>query len=531
MDSISEKDNALAWTEVLASDELGETPRVVKHGSRQIAVFRSGSDIYACNNRCPHEGYPLAEGTLSDGCVLTCNWHNWKFDLSSGETLIGGDRLRRYPVREEGGKILVDLSAPPASDIIDAALHDLLDSFDDHEYDRMAREIARVMKAGGDPMVAVHAAVNATYDRFEYGTSHTIAVAADWLALYRQFAGDPSRQLTCITEIVAYLAWDTRRQKTFPYPRSVRPYDQDAFVAAIERENEEAAIAFVRGGLRDGLGFDDFYEGLARAALAHYQDFGHALIYVLKSREFVAGAGPETLEPVLLMLVRSLVYATREDLIPEFKSYAPALDAWTGGEGVPDSDVLRASGVAPVLHEISRFGGDHIGVYNALVDAAAWQMLHMDLGYSLATTGPVQDNVGWLDFTHALTFANAVRRVCSDFPALWPAGLLQIGCFLGRNGKYVDTTLDTTAWSVDDPLAYVREQRDGVVDHGQFEYIVAAHILKLSHAMAEEIEAQPDAVWTRTAAAALNRFLNSPLKRKHPLRTARQALEMVKREG
>ena len=302
-------------------------------------------------------------------------------------------------------------------------------------------------------------------------------------------------------------------------------------MAAIEHEDEEAAIAFVRGALRDGLGFDDLYEGLARAALAHYQDFGHSLIYVLKAREFVAAAGPETLEPVLLLLVRSLVYATREDLIPEFKAYAPALAGWSNDGSVPDTKILQAGGVAPAVNEIAKSGPDPLTVYNALFDAASWQMLHMDIGYSLATRGPVQDNVGWLSFTHTLTFANAVRRVCTDFPTLWPAGLLQIGCFLGRNGKYVDATQDGQQWHVDDPLAFVKEKRDGVIDHGQFEYIVAAHMLKLSHALAEEIEAQPNASWTSIAAAALNRFLNSPLKRKHPLRTARQALEMVKREG
>ncbi len=77
---------------------------VVKRGKKQIVLFASGPAVYACNNRCPHEGYPLSEGTLSagtrgQGCLLTCNWHNWKFDLESGETLVGGDNLRRYPVR------------------------------------------------------------------------------------------------------------------------------------------------------------------------------------------------------------------------------------------------------------------------------------------------------------------------------------------------------------------------------------------------------------------------------------------------
>jgi len=28
--------------------------------------------------------------------VLTCNWHNWKFDLASGETLVGRDPVRAY---------------------------------------------------------------------------------------------------------------------------------------------------------------------------------------------------------------------------------------------------------------------------------------------------------------------------------------------------------------------------------------------------------------------------------------------------
>ncbi len=50
---------------------------VVKHGRKQIAIFAAGAEVYACNNRCPHEGYPLSEGSLSQGCLLTCNWHNW----------------------------------------------------------------------------------------------------------------------------------------------------------------------------------------------------------------------------------------------------------------------------------------------------------------------------------------------------------------------------------------------------------------------------------------------------------------------
>ena len=48
--------------------------------TQHVALFAGdGDDVWACDNRCPHEGYPLVEGNLTDGCILTCNWHNWKF--------------------------------------------------------------------------------------------------------------------------------------------------------------------------------------------------------------------------------------------------------------------------------------------------------------------------------------------------------------------------------------------------------------------------------------------------------------------
>lgn len=525
-------DNESNWIDVLSANELMSSKRkVIRHGDKQIAIFLSGDNVYACNNRCPHEGYPLSEGTLSDGCVLTCNWHNWKFDLESGVTMVGGDRLRRYPAKIDAGRVFIDIFMPSTDIVVKAAVEDLLNSFDDHAYDQMAREIARIMKAGGDPLDSVRATIHHTYERFEYGMTHALAVSADWLHLYQTNEDDAAKQLTALTEVVAYHAWDTQRQKPSPFSQTSCNFNADEFVAAIENEDQALAVAHVRGAIASGLSFDDLYESLVRAAMAHYQDFGHSLIYVVKARTFVNIVGEDVLEPVLLLLVRSLVYASREDLIPEFKAYAPSLTSWKGEDNPPSLEVLKRGGVAPVLKEITKSGGNSMNCYAAMLEAASWQMLHMDLSYSLTTSGPVKDNVGWLNFTHALTFANAVHQVCRDFPDLWPAGLLQIGCFLGRNGKYVDREFYAGAWKVDDPLAFASEMRDGAFDHGQFEYIVAAHMLKLSQAIVEEISLSPQANWTATAAAALNRFLNSPLKRKHPLRTANQALQMVSREG
>ena len=51
--------------------------------------------------------------TLDGSCVLTCNWHNWKFRLEDGENLYGGDRLRTYPVEIRGDDIWIDLTEAP----------------------------------------------------------------------------------------------------------------------------------------------------------------------------------------------------------------------------------------------------------------------------------------------------------------------------------------------------------------------------------------------------------------------------------
>ncbi len=322
--------------------------RVVKVGGKQIALFHDNGQVHACNNRCPHEGYPLSEGTLTDGCILTCNWHNWKFDLEDGETLVGGDTLRRYPVRIDGDDILLDVTDPPLEEQAARALANLRGSFDRNDYQRMAREIARLQRAGADPLEAVRGAVAWTHDRLEFGTTHAHASAADWLAVRDGRARSDGERLVPLLEIVGHLAWDTLREPAFPYPLDIRKYDPEELVAAIEAEDEAAAIGLVRGALAEGRTAGELEGPLSRAALAHYQDFGHSLIYVLKTGELIARLGERAAEPLLLALVRSLVYARREDLIPEFRAYGPALARWDGGGTAPVSaDDLTGLSVSP----------------------------------------------------------------------------------------------------------------------------------------------------------------------------------------
>lgn len=526
------------WTKTISQSALQEKRKaVVRRGGRQIALFDTPDGIYACNNRCPHEGYPLREGTLDEGCTLTCNWHNWKFDLRDGSNLYGGDRLRTYPVELRNGDIWVDLSEAPVDARRAVIMKNLRDAFDDHSYDRIAREIARLRLLGADPTEAVAAAIAWSYDRFEYGWSHAYAGAADWLVLHDEQSGDHETQLVCLMEIVGHIAEDILRRGSYPFSEESRDYDEDAFVQAIDEENEGAALSLLRGALDTDMSFSGLERGFARAALAHYADFGHALIYVTKAGRLIERLGTSVAWPVLASLVRSLVYSRREDQIPEFRYYSIALKEWQRSKGgkaaaLPDAGVFHGLNVKQALKLAARHGAaEPEAFYRVLLAANADNMLAYDMTYQEQTDRSFRDNVGWLDFTHAITFANAVRQECEKFPELWPQGLLQMACFSGRNAPYTDPALDTAQWRVREPASFIDEMVATLYDHGQAEYIVSVHFVKTLLAARSEIRSGAAGEAAAPLAAALNRLINSPLKRKHTRRTARQAMKFVALDG
>jgi nitrite reductase/ring-hydroxylating ferredoxin subunit len=512
--------------------------KIFRTSGKQIALFRRGDMIYACNNRCPHEGYPLSEGDLDGDCVLTCNWHNWKFNLESGENLYGGDRLRVYPVETRGEEVWIDLAEQPLAARVAEIMLRLREAYDDNDYQRMARELARLVQLGADPLDAVRGSIRWSHDRMEFGWTHAYAATADWLALYAENDGDPERQLVCLLESVAHMADDALREERYPYSEVSSAYDEARFVDAIDREDEAAAVACMRGALEAQLPFADVERGLSRAALLHYNDFGHSIIYVTKAGRLIDSLGSDVAEPVLLSLTRSLIYTRREDRIPEFRRYSDTLDSWGRGGaegsdgGAPEMHAWRKLGINKSLDLTARFSGVPAGeLHGALLGAAAANMLAYDLEQQDKVDIPISDNIGWLDFTHGITFSSAVRMQCEKFPELWPAGLLQIACFIGRNAAFTVREPDLAAWQVDDADEFFAQTVTALHDHNCDEFIVSAHLLKTVLAARAEIRAGAPAEVRDHLAAAINRFLNSPLKRKQARRTAHQALKFVALDG
>lgn len=509
--------------------------KVFKEGSKQVLLIAMDDQVFAIDNRCPHEGYPLSEGTTSSGdskeCLLTCNWHNWKFDLKSGKCLIGGDNVRTYPVEDRGDSYVVDLSDPTPEQVQEMILEGFEVAFKKRQYGRISREVSRLHFNGLDPLVAVKKAILWSHDKFEFGMSHAYAAMADWLALYHT-SSELEDKMICLTETIDHISDDSLRHDTYAYNKTQVPFSEEALLKAIEEEDLEKAESLVFSKIQESNSLKSLEEVLLTAALEHYNDFGHSLIYVEKAIEACGYLKDPEIDMALgLCLVRSLCYTTREDLIPEFKNYGYTVAKLKKLECAEKTKIPKELPKVTVnkslewlIENYPKYGREDL--YDEVLNKNALNFLKYDLKFQSATDNPVTKNVGWLSFTHAITFSNAVRRACEKYPHLFPAGIAQMICFYGRNTAFTDPEIQFEDWKIEDEGAFKESVLATVFDHGLRGPILSAHIIKTGFAIFEEAQSCSEET-KKHLFASLNRFLNSPLKQKHVRRIVSQGIKLV----
>ncbi|WP_329474831.1 thiamine pyrophosphate-binding protein [Kribbella sp. NBC_01484] len=90
----------------------GRVRSVVVDG-RSIALARCGVRLGALENKCPHQGGPLGEGSIEKG-LLRCPWHGYDYDPITGQPPEGfSDSVPSYPVDERADGVYVQLPDPP----------------------------------------------------------------------------------------------------------------------------------------------------------------------------------------------------------------------------------------------------------------------------------------------------------------------------------------------------------------------------------------------------------------------------------
>jgi thiamine pyrophosphate-dependent acetolactate synthase large subunit-like protein/nitrite reductase/ring-hydroxylating ferredoxin subunit len=80
---------------------------------RPVALSRCGGALGALENRCPHQGGPLGEGSIENGW-LRCPWHGYDYDPTTGLPPEGfTDAPPAYRVEERSDGAYVELPALP----------------------------------------------------------------------------------------------------------------------------------------------------------------------------------------------------------------------------------------------------------------------------------------------------------------------------------------------------------------------------------------------------------------------------------
>ena len=92
---------------IAASDLPPGQGTEVTVGGERVALFNVEGRYHAVSNRCPHRGGPLGQGFV-DGPEVSCPWHNWTFDVTTGTNTTNADmRVPCHEVKVEDGQVYV----------------------------------------------------------------------------------------------------------------------------------------------------------------------------------------------------------------------------------------------------------------------------------------------------------------------------------------------------------------------------------------------------------------------------------------
>jgi len=566
------------WVRAAALDDIHEGgAKSFAYLDKRIALFRTSGGVFASDNRCPHQGYALVRGDVQDG-VLTCAWHNWKFELGTGRCRHGGENIRTYPVQIRAGQVFVDITDPPAEVIRPDLFRSLTAAMDDLDVGRVARDAMRLQRIGTPLADVVREGVRYAAPRAENGWDHSLATLADCLRM-SQFFSESLRALPVIQGLSVAAEDQVRR----PARQRSEPIDPagtygsiggalSAYPLLVEAERADEAEALLRGLIAAGVSPPALRHMLLTAVTDHFLAYGHSMIFVQKAFEMLEQIGWQEADTVLSPLVPEMVLGTRYDKLPYMRKF---LQAWQGAgadlESLPrrggtgrfdqagyrraltDGSPQEAAGA---LVQALADGSPVTAVIDATSRAAAERLARFDIELDLDDT----NEWGWLDVTHTLTYLNALRWAWSADPSPQVLrGLFHAAWFVQWTGQFDERNTGTgdgrprphpTQDAAQIHRAIVHHDPDAAVslvsgytgpraelersliqaaaeDHSTAP-IMVAHVVKTARAAVEESRALGDGPRSAEPVAAAARFLASPKRERFVFQSALAAITTLR---
>ncbi len=482
--------------------EIGSM-KMVRVDNHRLCLVRTSEGVFALAHACPHEGYGMTQGSL-DGNLVTCAWHNWKFRVDDGTCVVGEEDIATHPVTiDDVGNVLVALREPDVEMVRPRLLASLRRGIEHDYIGQVSRDVVRLLQADANPGELVWEAVQHGAPRADFGWGHSIASATDCLAMVDLYDGD--QRALPIVQAIAGIAETERDRPINPLPDPVRQLPSDApaqFRHAVERERLHEAQALVRAAIHNGSTATDLQPWFTSVASDHLLSYGHGAIYCQKAFELLELIGWDRADAVLPYLVPTIVYGTREDLLPYTRPFMrsladadlAALATLPADDGWHDDGTLLATllgrdrtSIVPAVAMAMATGAGVEGVLDVVVQTVGERMMR----YDTAGERDLLDDFGWLDITHGLTYAHAARWHHRLSPGIDTVRLAMFTAFLaqwtGRHEWHTKVGDRGSGRSFSGSVIEAGEalQREALLDNAS-SFIVYAHGIKTSRAAACE---------------------------------------------
>lgn len=303
--------------------ELKSAGRLLtKVGTLPVVVFWDEDAAFAIEDRCPHLGFPLHQGTVEAGLV-TCHWHHARFDLVSGCTLdLWADDARGFDVDVRGDDVFVvpRVHADPVGHLQTR----LRNGLEDDISLVVAKSVLGLLDAGVPASEIVRTGVEfgARYRSTGWGAGLTVLIAM--ANLLPQL--EPDDQALALVHGLTFVARDTRnhapRFAVGALETQEVPVDRlgSWYRRFVDTRSSDAAERTLETALAEPGHLGDVETMMFAAVTDHvFIDGGHTIDFTNKAFEAVEHLGKDAAGEILPTLVRQTTNASRSEEFGEWR--------------------------------------------------------------------------------------------------------------------------------------------------------------------------------------------------------------------
>lgn len=458
------------------ADLIDAGHKVVQLNGHTIALFWHQEKPYAVDNRCPHMGFPLDQGSVDD-CILTCHWHHARFDLRTGGTFdLWADDGRAYRTRIDRDDVWVQIKEDSdtikyRSGRLDAGLaHDLSLV--------ICKSVIGLLDEGVSPTgpLSQGLAFGSHYRREGWGQGLTILTCMTNLLPVMKTDDRPRAMYHGLSALALECAGSVPRFCVTPLPQSDASAEQYKrwFRQFVEVRDAQGSERCLITAFKSGVSRNQIADMLFTAATDHrYIEGGHIADFTNKALEALDHVDWHDATNILGSLAHGYASAARMEesnawrhpidlvsmLEEAFEQLSETLGAgiafrgsWTASDTLIDTLLADdPEAIIKVLLESLRSGATEVQLAERVSYAAVRRVAHFHIS---------NEFTDWDTALHTFTFANAIQQGLVRAPSL---ELLR-GVFDAAMSIYLDRFLNVPSTPLPKKKSESRTAADLLMD-------------------------------------------------------------------